>query len=156
MQLAPLNHPGALKSGVSILSQNRASIPLSGRADGGTGYSSNGKEKLTPAEFNSMALLHKEMLNAGQISPHITTKSAIPVNAGLQKPPLQLDPIAHSVKPHIRLQENTGTAPLSSLNFAEKANRPTLDPIQLSDKKKARGISSTFRSGYNSAEGNDC
>jgi len=101
-----------------------------------------------------MALLHKEMLNAGQISPCIVAKSAIPSNAGLQKPPLQLDPIAHSAKPHIRLQENSGHAPLSSLNFAEKANRPTLDPIMLSDKKR-RGISSNFRSGYNSAEGND-
>lgn len=50
-----------------------------------------------------MALLHKEMLNAGQISPCIAAKSAIPSNAGLQKPPLQLDPIAHSAKPHIRL-----------------------------------------------------
>lgn len=102
MQLAPLNnHPAAaLKSGVSILSQNRASIPLSGR---GIEYSSNAKEKLSPAEFNSMALLHKEMLNAGQISPCIVAKSAIPSNAGLQKPPLQLDPIAHSAKPHIRL-----------------------------------------------------
>jgi len=65
VQLAPLNHPNTLKSGVSILSQNRASIPLSGRAGGAEGYSSNGQEKLTPAEFNSMALLHKELLNAG-------------------------------------------------------------------------------------------
>ena len=42
-----------------------------------------------------MASLHKEMLNAGQISPHIATKSALPGNAGLQKPPLQLDPLQH-------------------------------------------------------------
>lgn len=34
VQLAPLNHPNALKSGVNILSQNRASIPLSTRGNG--------------------------------------------------------------------------------------------------------------------------
>lgn len=31
VQLAPLNYPSSLKSGVNILSQNRASIPLSSR-----------------------------------------------------------------------------------------------------------------------------
>ena len=95
VQLAPINHPGTLKSGVSILSQNRASIPLSSRANGAEGYSSNGPDKLTQAEYTSMALLHKELLNAGQISPHISAKSALPVNTGMSKPPLQLDPINH-------------------------------------------------------------
>ena len=43
VQLAPLNHPGtSLKSGVNILSQNRASIPLSGRTGGQDAKSSNG------------------------------------------------------------------------------------------------------------------
>ena len=77
-----------------------------------------------------MALLQKEMLNAGNISPHVTSKNTlitqIPINAGLQKPPLQLDPLNHIAKPTNKL--HTG-GPLSSLNFAEKANRPTLDPI---------------------------
>ena len=42
--------------------------------------------------------------------------------------------------------------PLSSVNFAEKANRPTLDPIQYSNKKQIRGISSTSQSGFNLKE----
>lgn len=58
VQLAPLNHPGGLKSGVNILSQNRASIPLSSRANGGVEALSNGHDqKMTAAEISSMALL---------------------------------------------------------------------------------------------------
>ena len=69
------------------------------------------------------------------------------MNAGLSKPPLQLDPINHSAKP-VKMMDSSG--PLSSLNFAERANRPHLDPINLSSKKMSgRNISSTSRSGYN-------
>ena len=96
-----------------------------------------------------MAILQKELLAAqGNISPAVTSKHTLPINAGLQKPPLQLDPISHSAKP-IKMQNLGG--PLSSLNFAEKANRPTLDPINLKSAKKStpRGISSTSRSGFN-------
>lgn len=70
----------------------------------------------------------------------------IPIQAGLQKPPLQLDPLVHANKPVPMV--NSG-GPLSSLNFAEKANKPLLDPINLSSKKHSnRGISSTSRSGF--------
>lgn len=82
---------------------------------------------------------------------HSTLITQIPMNAGLSKPPLQLDPIHHSAKPMkldaMKMVDNTG--PLSSLNFAERANRPHLDPINLSSKKMSgRGISSTSRSGF--------
>ena len=146
VQLAPLNHMTKLNNGASILSQNRASVPLDGLS---------GHDKLTSAEMNSMALLHKEMMNAGQISPNIATKSTIPITAGLQKPPLQLDPIHHSARPSLRKLENTG--PLSSVNFAERANRPMLDPICVSNSNaksslRNASISSTSRSGFTSAE----
>ena len=59
VQLAPLNHPISLKSGVDILSQGRPSIPQSAR------HAEQGKQdKLSSAELSSMALLQKEMLNA--------------------------------------------------------------------------------------------
>lgn len=70
----------------------------------------------------------------------------LPLTAGLSKPPLQLNPIMHSSKA-IKMEPVSG-GPLSSLNFAEKANRPQLDPINLQMKKAGRGISSTSRSGY--------
>lgn len=141
VQLAPLNHPTTLKSGVNILSQNRASIPMSSRQQASEAFHSSEKEKLTAAEMNSMALLQKEFINAGQISPHINSKNTLlnqlPVSCGLQKPHNALQPLQIS-KPSLM--------PLSSLNFTEKANRPPLDPI--STAKKPKGISSTSRSGY--------
>ena len=63
---------------------------------------------------------------------------------------MQLNPINHASKPPQPNLNNMSAAsgPLSSLNFAEKANRPTLDPITHSSKKMGRGISSTSRSGF--------
>lgn len=99
-----------------------------------------------------MQLLQKELLHAGNLSPHVVSKNTlintIPINAGLQKPPLQLNPINHTAVPKPMMPNKS---PLSSLNFAEKANRPTLDPINLNTgKKMGRGISSTSRSGFTS------
>jgi len=93
---------------------------------------------------------------AANLSPHVpkgnlAPLNQIPLNAGLSKPPLQLDPIMHKAQPSPMM--NNG--PLSSLNFAEKANRPTLDPINYSataKKKVVRGISSTSRSGFTSED----
>ena len=69
----------------------------------------------------------------------------------LSKPPMQLNPIIGQkpFPPSMSQTPNAG-GPLSSLNFAEKANRPTLDPINLSAKRQPRGISSTSRSGFKS------
>ena len=93
VQLAPLNHPTSLKSGVNILSQNRASIgPLSSRAAANDALSSgdNGSKagaKITASDIHTMSLLQKELLNASNLSPHVVSKGAlvtqIPVNAGL-------------------------------------------------------------------------
>ena len=105
MQLAPLNHPTQLNSGVNILSQNRASIgPLSSRAaahdalSSGGGYNgdngSKAASKITASDLHTMNMLQKELLNASNLSPHVVSKGAlinqIPVTAGLQKPPLSL------------------------------------------------------------------
>lgn len=145
VQLAPLNHhppPTSLKSNINILSQNRASIPLSSRHE-------STETKMTAADINTMALLQKELLSAGggSISPHMHAKVALlsPINGS--KPPMLLNPINH--KPPVPMAPE---GPLSSLNYAEKANRPQLDPINLSQKRAGRGISSTSRSGFTSQE----
>ena len=103
VQLAPLNHPTtSLKSNVNILSQNRTSIgPLSSRAaandamsSGGGNNGYGGATKITASDINTMSMLQKELLSASNLSPHVASKGAlltqIPLNAGLQKPPLSL------------------------------------------------------------------
>lgn len=103
------------------------------------------------SDLNTMSLLQKEMLTAvGSISPHISSKNSMisPISSNVTKPPMQLNPINHSSKP---VPMATG-GPLSSLNYAEKANRPQLDPINLSAKRTNRGISSTSRSGFTSQD----